>query len=155
MYARGSSPMTPPPLPPDKDKYTDGNERPHVGSPSVVSRTTQPLPPRTHTPRNAFNPIMIYGSAALLALATVLYYHPGAQVRAWSDADVPAQAQRIYPKSFAVLDKVPPPSQANISTVSAAARHMSSVYEGGSLMSAIRSAGVHPRSTPGEAFPRV
>ena len=132
--------MTPPPVPPEKDIYTDNNPRPHVVPHGTASAaTSSSTPARTQTTRSAFSSIMIYGSAALLALATVLYYHPQAQVRAWTDADVPAQAQRIYPKSFAVLDTVLPPSQANISTVSTATQRGCAAHDSNSSHRGIHS----------------
>jgi hypothetical protein len=130
--------MTSPPVPPEKDIYTDDILRPHAVPPSISDPSTTVPPSRNsnnnNNSRTGFNPIMIYGSAALLALATVLYYHPGAQVQAWADADTPAQAQRIYPKDFAVLDTVPPPSQANTSTVSSCCPEHSSPKTGTELV---------------------
>ena len=65
---------------------------------------------------------MIYIPALFLALATALFLRP-ASVKAnnknnnWS-GQIPDQAQRVYPKDFAVLPNVLPPSQLNISSVS-------------------------------------
>ena len=66
---------------------------------------------------------MVYLPAGLLALSAALLVHTTLRpdphgVKAWSEADLPSQAQIIRRSSFAVLDNVPPPSQANISTVS-------------------------------------
>ncbi|KAK1921744.1 hypothetical protein DB88DRAFT_499063 [Papiliotrema laurentii] len=59
---------------------------------------------------------MIYLPAAFVAVSAALFFRSESNVYAWSDADIPDQAQRIYPKNFAVLDYVPPPTVANLST---------------------------------------
>jgi hypothetical protein len=81
-----------------------------------TSRNYQSLPSSPLTSgAKTFSPIMF------LALATALFLRPAAVEAnktntSWS-GQVPDQAQRVYPKDFAVLSSVLPPSQSNISTV--------------------------------------
>lgn len=85
--------------------------------------STRPSPSSKTSPKSQqWSSAMIYIPAAILAVgSTVLlqnHFRPSSLVaRAWSDGDIPAQAQRIYPSSFAVLDSVPPPTQADLNTV--------------------------------------
>jgi gluconolactonase len=57
-------------------------------------------------------------SAGFLALSATLYtqFYP-AGVRAWTTADVPSQAQVVNQLAATVLDYVPPPLQANATSV--------------------------------------
>lgn len=60
---------------------------------------------------------MLYMSATLVAALAALSFK-SRFVTAWTQEQVPEQAQFISPKSWAVLDNVPPPSVANGTTVS-------------------------------------
>lgn len=60
---------------------------------------------------------MIFVSTSLLAVLAAITLR-SRFVSAWSQDQIPDQAQYISPKSWAVLDQVPPPSIANGTTVS-------------------------------------
>jgi len=70
-----------------------------------------PSPPRTP---HSTTWTMVYISAAIFSLFAAVFLRPASFVKA---NNVPNQAQRVYASAFAVLDTVPPVSQANISTV--------------------------------------
>ena len=95
------------------------HKRPQLGpadphkSTVASDSTASPISSRTFH----FTPIMVYGSAALLVGLAAIQLGPGQSTLAHA-AEVPTQAQVISPKSFAVLDTVLPPDQANVSTVS-------------------------------------
>ena len=65
-------------------------------------------------------------SSTLIALAAYIALQGSTPAKAWSAADVPAQAQVISPKSFAVLGvtNILPPTQANATTVRKVSRKL-------------------------------
>lgn len=64
---------------------------------------------------------MLYISATLAAVLSALLLQ-SRYTSAWSGSEIPKQAQFMSPKSWAVLDRVPPTSEANGTTVSTVLR---------------------------------
>lgn len=116
-------------------------------------RSDKSRPAPVHAPHLSSNMIIMILPATLVAILAGLALQ-SRYTTAWSQDQIPDQAQFISPKSWAVLDQVPSPDIANGTTVCHLS-YRSIPYAVLTTLAVLYSTWHDQRVTEGETFPSV